>query len=535
MSYEGEQMGKVNRRAASGVLALVLAIVVLAGACSSSGDSSATSETDAPSESSAVNRDGTLKLGFDMTGNGTFTWEPGFNTSHSSMDPLWYFVYGRLMRATEDGSFVPDLAESVTVVDANTIEIKVRPGQTWHDGAPFDAASVKAGLDHNLATEPASSGFTEPFYAPEGGVSVVDDTTVQIKFPGGTAASWYDSFIAAPPTTITRPGTYSGTPIGAGPMKATQYSPDTSLSMERFDDYWNADQVGFAGIDIVHIDNGSPQSSTAALQSDQADVVTFDTTQLAALSGALKPATVSDPTRLMRMGLCKRDAPLDNENIRKAISKAIDRDALNEVVFAGTAEKAVQLWPEDNRFFNPELGDELDYDPEAAKQLVADSGVANPKFDLYILDNLGLPDTATIVEAQLAEVGIEANLIITPDLPGQFLVPQAPGATIFPATQNAGLLKLKDFNGIGASNLCSWADPAIQALFDQISQVSSDTDEAQQAWWDVQQIYADETLGVPLLFGSVVGGYNSDRLVMGGVYPGGLYVVPDIYNSSMAG
>jgi peptide/nickel transport system substrate-binding protein len=334
--------------------------------------------------------------------------------------------------------------------------------------------------------------------------------------------------------TITRPGDYSGIPVGAGPMKVTAYSPGTKLTLVRHDGFWDADQVGFAGIDFVQVANGQAQSATAALKAGQADIVTFDTTQIASMTGNLETVTLGDPSRLMRMGFCKRDEPLSNQKIRLAISKAIDRDALNEAVFEGTATPAIQLWPEGNQFFNTEVGDELDYDVEAAKQLVAESGLSNPKFDLYILDNLSIPDAATVIEQQLKAVGITADIKVTPDLPGQFLTPKAPGATIFPATQNAGLLKMKDFNGTSLSNLCSYENPEFKAAFETLSTVASDTDEAKQAWWDVERVYAEEVPGVPLLFASVVGGYNTDRLVLGGVYPNGLNLLPDIYSSHIA-
>lgn len=527
-------MRQGNRRIAHGAFAILAAMVMLVTAsCGSDTDANPSSSTEGADSTTSVNRDGTVKVGYDLNANGQFSWEPGANSGHPSLDPLWYFVYGRLMRADNDGTFVPDLAESVTVVDPNTIDIVLRPNQTWQDGAPFDAASVKVGLDHNLATDPAKSGFTDAFYKVDS-VDVVNPTTVRLTLSNGTAAGWYDSFIAAPQVTITRPGDYQSAPVGAGPMKITSYTAGSKLDMVRFDDFWNADEVGFAGMDIVNVANASAQSATAALQAGQADVVTFDTTQLASMTGALKPATLSDPSRLLRMAFCKRDAPLDNADLRLAISQAIDRSALNEVVFEGTAKEAVQLWPEGNRFFNPEVGDKMGYDPESAKRLVASSGISNPTFDLYILDNLGLPDTAAIVEQQLAAVGITAKLKITPDLVGQFLTPQTAGATIFPATPNAGLLKLKDFNGTITSNLCSYSDPRIQALFTKLSTLSSDTPEAQQAWWEIEKIYADDALGVPLLFASVVGGYNSDRLVMGNTYPGGLYIIPNIYKSHIA-
>ena len=346
------------------VASLLVAGLLLAGCSSGSDTSESSSSTAASGQPADVNRDGTLKLGYDLVQNGQFSWEPGATPAYNSLEPIYYLVYGRLMRKTSDGTFVPDLAESVTVVDANTIEIKVRPDQTWHDGAPFDAASVKAGLDHNLHdVDQTVSGFGSTFFAVTS-VDVVDPLTVKLTFDDGSAASWYGSSITNAATTITRPGTYSGTPIGAGPMKVTDYTPGQTMKMERFEDFWNASEVGFGGIDTVPTPASSPQSSMAALQAGQADIVTVDTTQLASMTGSLKAVTVSDPSRLMRMAFCRRDQPLADPVLRKAINKAIDRQAINEAVFEGTAEPAIQMWPEGNRFFNTDVGDELAYDPE---------------------------------------------------------------------------------------------------------------------------------------------------------------------------
>jgi peptide/nickel transport system substrate-binding protein len=292
--------------------------------------------------------------------------------------------------------------------------------------------------------------------------------------------------------------------------------------------------VGFAAIDTVPTPASSPQSSMAALQAGQADVVTVDTTQLASMTGPLKAITVSDPSRLMRMAFCRRDQPLADPVLRKAINKAIDRESINEAVFEGTAEPAIQMWPEGNRFFNTDVGDELAYDPEGARQLLADAGISNPSFDLVLLNSLMIPEVATVIEQQLADVGITAKLTITPDLVGQFLAPQAPGATIFPASPNPGLAKVKDFSGTAQSNLCSYNDPQIEALATQIGKVSPDSDEAKDLWWQLAQIYADDALDAPIVFASIVGGYNTDKLVLGETNPNGVWVVPDIYTSYMA-
>ena len=118
---------------------------------------------------------------------------------------------------------------------------------------------------------------------------------------------------------------------------------------------------------------------------------------------------MADPNRQVQIGFCKRDEPLSDPDIRRAISQAIDRDAINDAVFAGTTEPATQLWPEGDRFYNPEIGDVLGYDPESARQILADAGQPNPEFDIYLLNALSVPEVGQVVQAQLKEVGITAQ------------------------------------------------------------------------------------------------------------------------------
>ena len=235
------------------VIALTAVLALFASACSSDDGGDAGSSTDTTTQSGgSVNRDGVLHLGYGLTQSGNFTFDPTLAPSGSSMDPLWYLVYGRLLRKLPDGSLAPDLAESAKVVDPNTIEVKVRPDQTWQDGAPFDAESVKAGLDRNLAS--GNTGmFTEAFFKVDS-VEVVDALTVRINLRDGVAASWFDSFISATQTTITRPDLDVDAPIGAGPMKVGSYTPGRALTLERFEDFWNASEVGFASIEMVNVE-----------------------------------------------------------------------------------------------------------------------------------------------------------------------------------------------------------------------------------------------------------------------------------------
>lgn len=527
-------MRNIGRKGLVRVIALLAVLALFASACSSDDGGNAEPSTDTTTQSTEpVNRDGVLRLGYGLTQSGNFTFDPTLAPSGSSMDPLWYLVYGRLLRKLPDGSLAPDLAESARVVDPNTIEVKVRPDQTWQDGAPFDAESVKAGLDRNLASDNTGM-FTEAFFAGSPTVTVVDPLTVKITLPDGNAASWFDSFISATQTTIVPPDLDVDAPIGAGPMKVGSYRPGEALTLERFEDFWNASEVGFASIEMVNVEQAEPQSTLATLQAGQSDVVTLPTDQMSSLSGDLEEVVVPDPSRMVQVGFCKRDEPLSDPDVRRAISNAIDREALNDAVFAGTAEPAVQLWPEGDRFYNPEVGDVLDYDPDSARQILADAGQPNPQFDMYLLNALSVPEVGQVVQAQLKEVGITADLKVSADFVGEFMRPKLAGATIFPPVPNPGAKRLVTLVGLSLSNLCDYENSELNALAAELATVSSDTQEAQDLWWEIEKIVADETLVVPLLFGSLTGGYDSSKVNLGDTYPDGLWVVPDIYTSSMA-
>jgi peptide/nickel transport system substrate-binding protein len=525
-------MSNVGRRTSLRVVALVAVFALFASACSDDDTTQPTTSTQ-EGASATVNRDGTLRWGYGLTQQGNFSLDPTIGSSGGSMDPLLYLIYGRLMRKMPDGTLTPDLAESAEVVDDNTTTVKIRPDLTWTDGTGFDANSVKTGLERNLNSN-NTSNFNAGFFAGTPTLTVVDPLSLRIAFTGGNAASWYDSFIAGIQTTIVKPDLDVTRPIGAGPMKIASYSPGQSMVLERNEDFWNADAVNFARIEIVSVEQQESSSALNALQAGQADVATLQVDQLPALSGDLEEIAVSDPNRMLRFVTCKRDAPLDNVDLRKAISQGMDRQAISDALFGGTAEVATQFWPEGNRFYNTDVGDELGYDPESARQLVQQSGVANPEFDVYLIGSFGIPAVAEVVKEQLAAVGITINLKLTNNFVTEFLEPKLPGATFIPQTPGPGALRLQTVVGTGLGNLCGYRNPELEQLATDLSKVSQDSDEAKDIWWSIEEILAEEVPMNPVLFVSLTGGYDSSKLVFEDAYPDGPWILPDIYTSYMA-
>ena len=115
------------------------------------------------------------------------------------------------------------------------------------------------------------------------------------------------------------------------------------------------------------------------------------------------------------------DSPMNDLEVRRAINKAIDRDALNAAFFGGTAEPtAMWYWQPDLAGWNPEWEDAFDewlgYDPDAARQILADAGYAEGEISIQMLatpDYAG-PESADVVEAvagMLNDVGIQTEIL----------------------------------------------------------------------------------------------------------------------------
>ena len=76
---------------------------------------------------------------------------------------------------------------------------------------------------------------------------------------------------------------------------------------------------------------------------------------------------------------------------------------------------------------------------------------------------------------------------------------------------NPGAKKLQTLVGLSLSNLCDYVNPELNELAAELATVSSDTQEAQDLWWQIEKIIVDDTLQIPLLFGSLTGGYDSSK------------------------
>jgi ABC-type transport system substrate-binding protein len=534
----GDSLGTNAHTTARRLLAIVAVLGLSLAACSSdssSDDASPEQSGSAGTEvSTGIDREGVVRVGYDIV---QATSETGFSldpaVSFNQNDAISYLIFGRLMRPMPDGTLEPDLAQSAEVVDSGTIKVVLRPGLTWQDGTPFDANSVKAGLDRML-TE-AKPEFIGQDFPDLTAVTVVDPTTVQLTIKDGSAAGWYDTFMGSRAVTIVKPGTDFSKPIGAGPMKVTQYRVGQNLELERWDGYYNAESVNFAGMDIVHISSESPQASVSALQAGQIDFGFSAVSLTPSVTGDLETLAIADPARMNYVMICKTNGPLADARVRTALNKAVDRDALNDALFDGTAEPSTELWPEGHRFYSEEYGDALAYDQDAAKKLLADAGYANGgiSVDLTTLNGQDLPAMAEVLQQQWAAIGVTTTINVSSNFVEDYLAADAPGLGLIPGG-DSGRKKIDGWTGDSLGNICDYSDPEIDKLFADLATVSESSDEAKQMWDRVNEISTDDALSVFLTFGSRISAYNKENLHVEEFWPiGGALLIPDIYSSYM--
>jgi peptide/nickel transport system substrate-binding protein len=497
------------------LVALLVALALLASACGGDDGDDETSQTTA-AEAADTDPAGKIRVAYDLIATmrgGKFTLDPAATNTPLTDDALFYLLYGRLMRPSAKGELVPDLAKEATVVDANTIEIELRRDLTFSDGTPFDAEVVKAGLDRSLESG-NSVGLAAAFYDLDS-VEVVDDLNVRLSFPKGTAANWYDSYLGSWETTIVKPGTTDfSKPIGAGPMKLVSYSPGERLELTKNAEYWDAKSIRYGGLELIGVTANDQQAAVNALAAGQVDMAPANVQLIPNLGPGNEAYVVENPNRLMAFQVCKKEGPLANADVRRAISMSIDREELNEALYEDSYVVAHGLWPKGHRLHDPELDREIDFDLEQAKELLEEAGFGDGfSMDAFVLQTAGLPDLIQVVQQSLAEIGVKVNIVPATNYVDQFLQPQKPGIGVVPNI-GSGRQKLDQWTGDALGNACKYSDPEIEALKADLLKVSDSTDEAVELWHQLERKgIGEDALTVPLLFAASVVGYNPSVVV----------------------
>ena len=444
-------------------------------------------------------------------------------------------VYGTLLRRLQDGSYEPWMAESVETVDPQTVKVTLREGTEFSDGTPYDAEAVKAGM---LRTLNESSELVKA--AQNGLFQTIEDITVEspteLTFHLNTpvAGDFYQALagreaMVASPTAD--PSQLALDPVGAGPFLLTGVDELQSITMEKSPTYFDADNVHLGGLEFIHAEPGPPRAN--ALLSGTVDLVFNPATgDLAQFESA--PYATESITRdfgYIFLDPCSTKPPFDDPNVRHALQIGFDRDAMNQLFVQGRGEVANGFWPTDNPKYNPEVEDYVGYDPEEAKRLIEEAGVAGTTVEVYYPSTQGFDQLAEVVRSQAEDIGLEFTMLPSADVVAEFIEPQKPGLLMIPGSRTGADKYLRVFGEGQVQNLCGASRPEMLEIINPIGAVAPDSEESIEQNQLVELEIAKNAWMIPLIYSPTNFAWNTDT-VGGEMAFGGqqlLYDVRDLY------
>ncbi len=331
----------------------------------------------------------------------------GLQAAITSIDPHYHnltpnnsllrHIYEPLVLLDASQKLVPGLATSWKALDDLTWEFKLRKNVKFHDGTPFTAEDVVATYKRvpNVPNSPSSMAtFTKPIVE----TRIVDPHTIVFKTaaPHVLLPSDLGQVYILPKAIAEKATTEdfnSGkAAIGTGPYKFVEYIPNHRVVLKANYGYWGGEEP-WDKITFKILSN--PAARVAALLSGDVQMIeTVPTSDIAKLASDKNFALADKVSnRVIYVHLhqwsdkpppfvtAKDGKPLDRNpfrdaRVRKALSIAINRDAIVERIMEKKAVPASQLLPDFFYGTSKKLKPPK-YDPAAAKKLLAEAGYPN--------------------------------------------------------------------------------------------------------------------------------------------------------------
>jgi peptide/nickel transport system substrate-binding protein len=324
----------------------------------------------------------------------------------------------KLVDVAPDLSFTPQLALSwETAPDGRAVTFHLRPGVKFQDGTDVDAAAVAFNLDRDLHL-PGSRRRSEIQAIDT--IDVVDKLTVKLNLKTPFAplvAQLSDrAGVIASPRALQNPAGYDAAPACSGPYKFVDRAAQDHVTLARDPSYWDA---GHFHIDRVeyHIVT-DPTVRLADLRAGSLDFAERILASDVATLKADKRLKVAIGPSLMYYGITINMANGTGGNpdfqkhpeLRAALDAAIDRNAINQVIYDGNATIGNQALPPTSPYYAKDRPVRGDADPARAKALIAQSGVAHPHLVLNVANSADQAQLGQMIQSMAQQAGIDISL-----------------------------------------------------------------------------------------------------------------------------
>jgi peptide/nickel transport system substrate-binding protein len=331
-------------------------------------------------------------------------------------------ICDKLFDIDEKLNIVPQLAlGQETSADGKAVTIKLRPGVKFHDGEPFNAEAAKYSLERHLNMK---GSFRKPEIGSIDKVEIVDPMTIRLvlKEPFSPLLAQLTDragMMVSPKAAEAAGDKFGLKPVCAGPYKFVERVQQDRIVVEKFADYWNKDQVFIDKITYLPIVDGTVR--LANLRSGGLDLIERVLATDIKTVRDDKKLKLSKAVQLGYVGLTmnlangpKADNPLGKDaRVRRALELAIDRDALNQVVFNGEFVPGNQ-WVSPQHPYYQQAFPVPKRDIAKAKALLKEAGVNGPiTLDFMVPNGAETRAVAEVVQSMAAEAGFDLKIRIT--------------------------------------------------------------------------------------------------------------------------
>ncbi len=303
--------------------------------------------------------------------------------------------------------------------EPHAITFRLREGVVFHDGTPFNAAAVKFNVDRIL--DPATKATPRASMTVIDSVDVLNELTVRfnLKRPWGAGLNMLadrGGVMSSPAAVAAHGADYGWNPSGTGPFIVKKVITGTLVHLVRNENYWGTDDAGnpLPYLDEVTIrvirDHTVRSSALRTGEIDLAylpykDVSAFerdDRFRIEAMAGGNIAAVL-----VFNIG----KPPLDNVNLRRAVSCAINPEVINKAIFFNRVSVADSgMWPTGAWAHDADVARPR-YDPDKARAFLRAGGKPDGfEFTAVTNNNPLLVPTAEILRAMLKKIGVTMSI-----------------------------------------------------------------------------------------------------------------------------
>ncbi|MBR3371544.1 MAG: ABC transporter substrate-binding protein [Rhodobacteraceae bacterium] len=423
-------------------------------------------------------------------------------------------VYDGLVRyASGTLEVEPALAEAWEISEDGTVyTFTLRDGVTFHDGSAFDADAVVWNFERMLNEDHPYHG-TGPFplsffFSAVETVEALDASTVRFTLnepyaPFLSNLAYPTGLIVSPAAVMEHGDEFGRNPSGTGPFRFAEWRSNERVVVTRNDDYWDGVAAPEA---VIFRPITDANTRVAEMLSGGIDMmVEVPPVALSQFQGDAYELVEQAGPHVWFLILNAKEGPFADKRVRQAANYAINKEALVNDVLEGTADIAAGPTPPAFAWAYNDALEPYPYDPERARELLADAGAEGASVTFYVTEGgSGMLDPipmGTAIQADLAAVGFDVTIEtyewntflgrVNPGLEGKADMAQMAWMTNDPDTLPFLALRTDAWPDAGGFNSGYYSNPEVDALLE-AARVETDAEERARLYREMQVIVQED-------------------------------------------